>query len=84
VDWLDDFADSDFLGQTIVGHLVQDAATAKNYLVFWTPLKSDPERADASAGAISLSQDDREEEKEEEAVSPFRRARRSPRRILQA
>lgn len=48
MDWLDDFADSGFLGQTNVGHLVQDAATAKkNYLVFWTLLKGKPERADA-------------------------------------
>jgi hypothetical protein len=49
------FTDSGFLSQSNVGHLVQDAATAKTYLAFWTLLKGDPERADARAGAIALS-----------------------------
>lgn len=49
------FTDSGFLGQSNVGHLVEDGAVAKRYLDFWTVLKGDPERAAARAGAIGLS-----------------------------
>jgi hypothetical protein len=49
------FTDSGFLGQTNVGHLVTDDATAKTYLDFWTMLSGDPVHADAIKGATALS-----------------------------
>jgi hypothetical protein len=49
------FTDSGFLGQTNVGHLVTDDATAKTYLDFWTMLSGDPAHADAIKGAAKLS-----------------------------
>jgi phosphatidylserine/phosphatidylglycerophosphate/cardiolipin synthase-like enzyme len=51
------FTDSGFLGQTNVGHWVQDAATAKQYLDFWTLVSSDPQLNDARAGAMRLTPD---------------------------
>ena len=49
------FTPSGFLGQTNVGHLVEDAATAKGYLAYWELLKGDPDLADARAGALKLT-----------------------------
>jgi phosphatidylserine/phosphatidylglycerophosphate/cardiolipin synthase-like enzyme len=51
------FTSSGFLGQTNVGHRVADTETARQYLAFWELVKSDPERADARAGATALTPD---------------------------
>jgi phosphatidylserine/phosphatidylglycerophosphate/cardiolipin synthase-like enzyme len=49
------FTPSGFLGQTNVGHLVVDAATAKTYLDFWTGLSTNPGHADALNNAMRLT-----------------------------
>jgi phosphatidylserine/phosphatidylglycerophosphate/cardiolipin synthase-like enzyme len=49
------FTDSGFYGQTNVGHIVADAATAKTYLDYWTELKEDPVHGDALKNAIKLT-----------------------------
>lgn len=49
------FTPSGFLGQTNVGHLVEDAATAKQYLAYWELLKNDPDRETARAGVMRLT-----------------------------
>ena len=49
------FTPSGFLGQTNVGHLVEDAATAKAFLAYWKLLKGDPELAEARAGVLKLT-----------------------------
>ena len=49
------FTASGFLGQTNVGHRVADVATAKQYFEFWKVVKTDPETADARAGATKLT-----------------------------
>ncbi len=49
------FTPSGFLGQTNVGHLVDDAAIAKKYLDFWELLKNDPDIATARAGVMKLT-----------------------------
>ncbi len=49
------FTPSGFLGQTNVGHLVADAATAGQYLAYWELLKTDPDRDTARAGAMKLT-----------------------------
>jgi phosphatidylserine/phosphatidylglycerophosphate/cardiolipin synthase-like enzyme len=51
------FTPSGFLGQTNVGHRVQDAETAKQYLDYWELLKTDPDRDQARAGAVKLTPD---------------------------
>ena len=45
------FTDSGFFGQTNVGHLVKDGATAKTYLDYWTELSGDPVHREALANA---------------------------------
>ncbi len=47
------FTPSGFLGQTNVGHLVEDAATAKQYLSYWELLKTDPNLEDARNGVLA-------------------------------
>ena len=49
------FTPSGFLGQSNVGHLVDDAATAKQYLDYWMLLRKDPALADARTGAMRLT-----------------------------
>lgn len=49
------FTPSGFLGQTNVGHLVADAATARQYLAYWELLKTDPDRDTARAGTMKLT-----------------------------
>lgn len=49
------FTWSGFLGQTNVGHQVEDAGTAKQYLRYWEVLKTDPELEDARAAAMKLT-----------------------------
>lgn len=49
------FTDTGFYGQTNVGHVVADAATAKTYLDYWTELKGDPVHSDALKNAIALT-----------------------------
>ncbi|MDQ1397880.1 MAG: hypothetical protein QOG64_3139, partial [Acidimicrobiaceae bacterium] len=51
------FTPSGFLGQTNVGHLVDDAGVARDYLRYWDALKGDPELADARASATDLTPD---------------------------
>lgn len=51
---------SGFLGQTNVGHLVEDAATAKQFLAYWTLLKTDPDRDTARARAMKLTPNPKE------------------------
>jgi phosphatidylserine/phosphatidylglycerophosphate/cardiolipin synthase-like enzyme len=51
------FTNSGFLGQTNVGHRIADAATAQQYLDFWTLVKGDPERDAARAGVMKLTPD---------------------------
>ena len=51
------FTPSGFLGQSNVGHLVDDAGTAEQYLAYWELLRQDPERAAARAGAVALTPD---------------------------
>jgi len=49
------FTPSGFLGQTNVGHLIEDDATAKQYLDFWELLKNDPALEKARAGVMALT-----------------------------
>lgn len=49
------FTDSGFYGQTNVGHIVADPATAKTYLDYWTGLEADPIHGDALKNAIALT-----------------------------
>lgn len=49
------FTPSGFLGQTNVGHLVADDATARQYLAYWEKLKSDPDLDAARAAAMKLT-----------------------------
>lgn len=49
------FTPSGFLGQTNVGHLVKDTATARQYLEYWTLLKTDPDLETARSGAMKLT-----------------------------
>jgi phosphatidylserine/phosphatidylglycerophosphate/cardiolipin synthase-like enzyme len=49
------FTDTGMFGQTNVGHLVTDNATAKTYLNYWEELKSDPTHKNALASAIALT-----------------------------
>jgi phosphatidylserine/phosphatidylglycerophosphate/cardiolipin synthase-like enzyme len=49
------FTDSGFYGQTNVGHIVANAATAKTYFDYWTELKQDPVHSEALKNAIGLT-----------------------------
>lgn len=49
------FTDTGFYGQTNVGHLVQDAKTAKTYLDYWMAIKEDPTHSKALENAIGLT-----------------------------
>ncbi len=49
------FTPSGFLGQTNVGHLVEDAETAKQFLSYWELLKTDPKLDDASNGVMAVT-----------------------------
>lgn len=49
------FTPSGFLGQTNVGHLIEDEETAKQYLKYWTVLKTDPDLAVARAAVMKLT-----------------------------
>ncbi len=49
------FTPSGFLGQTNVGHLVMDEATAQQYLHYWELLRKDPELDVARTGAMKLT-----------------------------
>jgi phosphatidylserine/phosphatidylglycerophosphate/cardiolipin synthase-like enzyme len=65
------FTPSGFLGQTNVGHRIQDAETAKQYLDYWELLKTDPDRVRARAGAVKLTPDPPALIKEESIVRVF-------------
>jgi phosphatidylserine/phosphatidylglycerophosphate/cardiolipin synthase-like enzyme len=49
------FTDSGFLGQTNVGHLVDDPGTAQIYLSFWSELSTDPTLSVAVENATKLT-----------------------------
>ena len=49
------FTPSGFLGQTNVGHRVEDADTAKQYLDYWKLLTNDPDLDDAAAERVRSS-----------------------------
>ena len=49
------FTDTGFYGQTNVGHIVADAATANTYLKYWTELKDDPVHSEALKNAVELT-----------------------------
>jgi phosphatidylserine/phosphatidylglycerophosphate/cardiolipin synthase-like enzyme len=49
------FTDTGFFGQTNVGQIVANAATAKIYLNYWTELKGDPVHNAALQNAIELT-----------------------------
>lgn len=49
------FTSSGFLGQTNVGHRVQDEATAAQYLEYWHLLKPDPDLEKARTGTMLLT-----------------------------
>jgi phosphatidylserine/phosphatidylglycerophosphate/cardiolipin synthase-like enzyme len=51
------FTPSGFLGQTNVGHLLDDEETAQQFLAYWELLRKDPELADARLGAMKLTPD---------------------------
>ena len=51
------FTPSGFLGQTNVGHRVADGQTARQYLDYWTILKTDPERAELRQKTAALTPD---------------------------
>jgi len=51
------FTPSGFLGQTNVGHLVVDPATAKTYLDYWTELSANPDRTTALNNAMRFTPD---------------------------
>ena len=51
------FTASGFLGQTNVGHRVQDDDTARQYLDYWEILKTDPDRDDLRARVLKLTPD---------------------------
>jgi phosphatidylserine/phosphatidylglycerophosphate/cardiolipin synthase-like enzyme len=49
------FTDTGFFGQTNVGHLVNDPATAQVYLDYWLELSGDPPLSQAVAKAMQLT-----------------------------
>jgi len=49
------FTPSGFLGQTNVGHWVEDADTAKQYLDYWMLLTKDPELEDLRQNVLKLT-----------------------------
>jgi phosphatidylserine/phosphatidylglycerophosphate/cardiolipin synthase-like enzyme len=49
------FTPSGFLGQTNVGHIVNDPAVAGTYLEYWKLLATDPDREAARAGVQELT-----------------------------
>ena len=49
------FTPSGFLGQTNVGHLISDDATAKQFLKYWNILKKDPDLDTARIEAMKLT-----------------------------
>jgi phosphatidylserine/phosphatidylglycerophosphate/cardiolipin synthase-like enzyme len=49
------FTDTGFYGQTNVGYIVANAATAKSYFDYWTKLKGDPVHSEALKNAIDLT-----------------------------
>jgi phosphatidylserine/phosphatidylglycerophosphate/cardiolipin synthase-like enzyme len=49
------FTDTGLYGQTNVGHIVADTATAKTYLDYWTELKGDPVHSQALQNSIGLT-----------------------------
>ncbi len=49
------FTDTGFYGQTNVGYIVANAATANTYLEYWTELKDDPVHSEALKNAIELT-----------------------------
>jgi phosphatidylserine/phosphatidylglycerophosphate/cardiolipin synthase-like enzyme len=51
------FTPSGFLGQTNVGHRVQDAETARQYLDYWEILKTDPDRDELREEVLKLTPD---------------------------
>lgn len=49
------FTPSGFLGQTNVGHLIQDKATAEQFLAYWNVLRTDPALEDARKSVMTLT-----------------------------
>jgi len=65
------FTPSGFLGQTNVGHWVNDAATAKQFLAYWKLLRDDPDPDIARAGTMKLTPHPPELIKEKSIVQIF-------------
>ena len=65
------FTASGFLGQTNVGHRVQDAVTAQQYLDYWEVRKTDPELDDLRKEALKLTPDPAALIKEKSIVRVF-------------
>jgi hypothetical protein len=65
------FTPSGFLGQTNVGHRVQDADTAQQYLDYWEVLKNDPELDDFRKEVLKLTPDPAALIKEKSIVRVF-------------
>jgi len=73
------FTPSGFLGQTNVGHRVQDADTAQQYLDYWEVLKTDPELDDLRKEVLKLTPDPAALIKEKSIVRVFSpRAKANP------
>ena len=51
------FTDSGFLGQTNVGHVIENPAAAGDYLEYWKALTKDPLQDDARTKAVALTPD---------------------------
>lgn len=49
------FTESGFLGQSNVGHLIEDEETAAGYLGYWEALHDDPERKEARLAVMALT-----------------------------
>lgn len=49
------FTPSGFLGQSNVGHVVEDGATAKQYLAYWDLLRKNPDLRTARTGVMKLT-----------------------------
>lgn len=65
------FTSSGFLGQTNVGHLVDDSETARQYLSYWELLKTDPVLEGARAGVMELTPNPSEVIAEKSTVRVF-------------
>lgn len=49
------FTESGFLGQSNVGHIIDDRKVASQYLDYWETLKKDPERGDLRSAVMAVT-----------------------------